>query len=60
MEARTWAITEAEEAGADLDPIRASAAHPKVSTTLRYPRGVVGKARTVAQKESALRPMDQA
>ncbi|HEY8566534.1 MAG TPA: tyrosine-type recombinase/integrase [Beijerinckiaceae bacterium] len=55
MDARAGAITEAEEAGADLDHIRAAAAHAQVSTTTRYSRGAVGKPRTVAQKRAELR-----
>jgi hypothetical protein len=48
MDARAGAITEAEDAGADLDHIRSAAAHTQVSTTQRYSRGAVGKSRTVA------------
>ncbi len=49
MDARAGAITEAEDAGADLDHIRSTAAHSQVSTTLRYSRGAVGKSRAVAE-----------
>jgi hypothetical protein len=49
MDARAGAITEAEDAGADLDHIRSTAAHAQVSTTLRYSRGAVGKSRKVAE-----------
>lgn len=48
MDARAGAITEAEDAGADLDEARAVAAHTQVSTTARYSRGAVGKSRKVA------------
>lgn len=48
MDARAGAITEAEDAGADLDHIRSTAAHAQVSTTVRYSRGALGKSRTVA------------
>jgi len=49
MDARAGAITEAEDAGADLDHIRSAAAHAQVSTTVRYLRGAVGKSRKVAE-----------
>jgi len=49
MDARAGAITEAEDAGADLDLIRASAAHAQTSTTSRYTRGAVGKSRKGAE-----------
>lgn len=49
MDARAGAITEAEDAGADLDHIRSTAAHSQSSTTLRYSRGAVGKSRKVAE-----------
>jgi hypothetical protein len=60
MDARAGAITEAEEAGADLDHIRSSAAHSQISTTVRYSRGAVGKSRTVAQKRAELRAANKA
>jgi site-specific recombinase XerD len=55
MDARAGAITEAEDAGADLDMIRSAAAHAQVSTTQRYSRGAVGKSRAVAQLRAAHR-----
>lgn len=55
MDARAGAITEAEDAGADLDHVRAAAAHSQASTTARYSRGAVGKSRTVAQLRLAHR-----
>ncbi len=48
MDARAGAITEAEDAGADLDDARSAAAHTQASTTARYSRGAVGKSRKVA------------
>lgn len=55
MDARAGAITEAEDAGADLDAIRSSAAHAQLATTLRYSRGAVGKSRAVATLRAAHR-----
>lgn len=55
MDARAGAITEAEDAGADLDHIRSAAAHSQGSTTLRYSRGAIGKSRTVAEMRTAHR-----
>ncbi|AWB22680.1 integrase [Methylobacterium currus] len=55
MDARAGAITEAEDAGADLDAIRATAAHTDAKTTARYSRGAVGKSRTVAELRLAHR-----
>jgi hypothetical protein len=55
MDARAGAITEAEDAGADLDQIRSTAAHAQVSTTARYSRGAVGKSRKVAELRIGLR-----
>ncbi|WP_414474305.1 integrase [Microvirga sp. M2] len=55
MDARAGAITEAEDAGADLDHIRSTAAHAQVSTTVRYSRGAVGKSRKVAELRIGLR-----
>ena len=55
MDARAGAITEAEEAGVDLDLIRSAAAHSQAATTQRYSRGAVGKSRTVALKRAELR-----
>ncbi len=49
MDARAGAITEAEDAGADLDAIRATAAHTDAKITARYSRGAVGKSRNVAE-----------
>lgn len=55
MDARAGALTEADDAGAELDFIRATAAHAQASTTLRYLRGGVGKSRTVANLRAAHR-----
>lgn len=55
MDARAGAITEAEDAGADLDTIRGSVGHSQASTTARYSRGAIGKSRTVAGLRSAHR-----
>ena len=60
MDARAGAITEAEDAGADLDSIRAAAAHTQASTTARYSRGAVGKSRSVAAKRAAHRAGNKA
>lgn len=55
MDARAGAITEAEDAGADLDHIRSAAAHAQTSTTQRYSRGAVGKSRAAANLRVAHR-----
>ncbi len=55
MDARAGGISEAEDAGADLDDIRATAAHSQTSTTIRYFRGTIGKSRKVAQLRAAHR-----
>jgi hypothetical protein len=55
MDARAGAITEAEDAGADLDHIRSAAAQSQMSTTQRYSRGAVGKSRRVAELRLAHR-----
>ncbi|GJE60729.1 integrase [Methylobacterium trifolii] len=55
MDARAGAITEAEDAGADLDDIRSAATHSQVAITLRYSRGAVGKSRKVAELRQAHR-----
>ena len=53
MDARAGAITEADDAGADLDEIRSTAAHSQASTTVRYMRGSLGKSRKVAGLRAA-------
>ncbi|MGJ0506543.1 MAG: integrase [Methylocystis sp.] len=55
MDARAGGISEAEDAGADLDDIRAAAAHAQASTTVRYSRGAIGKSRKVARLRAAHR-----
>jgi hypothetical protein len=55
MDARAGAITEAEDAGADLDHIRSAAAHSQASTTQRYSRGALGKSQRVAELRLAHR-----
>ncbi|MGH1569544.1 hypothetical protein ACRAWG_01305 [Methylobacterium sp. P31] len=52
MDARAGAVTEAEDAGADLDHIRSAAARTQVSTTQRYSRGAVGKSRGMAESQA--------
>ena len=54
-DARAGAITEAEDAGADLDTIRGSVGHAQAATTARYSRGAIGKSRKVAQARVAHR-----
>ncbi|MFG1373388.1 integrase [Xanthobacter oligotrophicus] len=48
MDARAGGISEADDAGADLDAIRSAAGHSQASTTVRYVRGTIGKSRKVA------------
>ncbi len=55
MDARAGGISEADDAGADLDDIRSAAAHSQVSTTARYVRGTIGKSRKVARLRAAHR-----
>lgn len=55
MDARAGAITEAEDAGVDLDIIRGAVGHTQASTTARYSRGAIGKSRTVATQRLAHR-----
>ena len=55
MDARAGAITEAEDAGVDLDIIRGAVGHTQASTTARYSRGAIGKSRTVAATRLAHR-----
>ena len=43
MDARAGGISEADDAGADLDSIRSAAGHSQASTTARYVRGTIGK-----------------
>ncbi len=55
MDARAGAITEAEDAGADLDAIRSTVGHTQQSTTEGYLRGALGKSRAVANLRQAHR-----
>ncbi|MCA3572319.1 MAG: tyrosine-type recombinase/integrase [Aestuariivirga sp.] len=55
MQARAGAITEAEDAGADLDEIRSAVGHANAAMTARYSRGAMGKQRSVQTKRVALR-----
>jgi integrase len=55
MDARAGAITEAEDAGVDLDTIRGAVGHTQASTTARYSRGAIGKSRVVAAQRLAHR-----
>jgi hypothetical protein len=55
MDARAGGISEADDAGADLDDIRSAAAQSQTSTTARYVRGTIGKSRKVAQLRVAHR-----
>jgi hypothetical protein len=55
MDARAGGISEADDAGADLDSIRAAAGHTQASTTARYVRGTIGKSRKVAELRRAHR-----
>lgn len=55
MDARAGGISEADDAGADLDSIRSAAGHTQASTTARYVRGTIGKSRKVAKLRLAHR-----
>jgi hypothetical protein len=55
MDARAGGISEADDAGADLDHIRSAAGHSQASTTARYVRGTIGKSRKVAELRLAHR-----
>lgn len=55
MDARAGGISEADEAGADLDAIRSAAGHSQISTTARYVRGTIGKSQKVARMRAAHR-----
>lgn len=55
MDARAGGISEADEAGVELDNIRAFAGHSQASTTARYVRGTGGKSRAVAAQRIAHR-----
>ncbi|GJD50816.1 hypothetical protein OPKNFCMD_3562 [Methylobacterium crusticola] len=55
MDARAGGISEADDAGAELDHIRSAAAHAQATTTARYVRGTRGKSRKVAELRLAHR-----
>lgn len=55
MDARSGGISEADDAGAELDDIRSAAAHSQASTTARYIRGTIGKSKKVARLRAAHR-----
>ena len=54
-DSRAGAITEAENAGAELDLIRGAVGHTQLSTTARYSRGAIGKSRKIAELPQANR-----
>ncbi len=54
-DARAGGISEADDAGADIEQIRSAAAHSQASTTARYIRGTIGKSRQMASLGSAHR-----
>ncbi|MBA4220242.1 MAG: integrase [Methylobacterium sp.] len=55
MDARAGAITEAEDAGTDIETIRGGVGHTQATTTVRYSRGAVGKSRAIATSRNAHR-----
>ena len=55
MDARAGAITEAEDAGAELDEVRGAVGHTSATTTLRYSRGAIGKSNKVMKLRIAYR-----
>jgi hypothetical protein len=59
MDARAGGISEADDAGADLDLIKSAAGHTQSSTTARYVRGTIGKSRKVAELRQAHRARKQ-
>lgn len=52
MDSRAGAITEATDAGAELEHIRHAATHSDIAMTQRYSRGDAGKAEEVARKRN--------
>jgi hypothetical protein len=55
MDSRAGAITEATEAGADLEHIKHAAAHSDIAMTQKYSRGAADKTRGVALARAAHR-----
>jgi integrase len=55
MDARAGGVSEADDAGAELDDIRAQTGHTNPAMTARYARGGLGKSRKVAAMRVAHR-----
>jgi hypothetical protein len=55
MDARAGGISEADDAGQELDDIRSTAGHSQASTTVTYIRGGMGKSRKVTIGRQASR-----
>jgi hypothetical protein len=55
MDSRAGAITEATDAGADLEHVRHAATHSDIAMTQRYSRGDAGKTAEVAKKRVEFR-----
>lgn len=55
MDSRAGAITEATEAGADLEHIKHAATHSDIAMTQRYARGAAEKTAGVMEKRAAFR-----
>ena len=55
MDTRAGGLSEADEAGADLNAMRHAATHAQASTTVRYLRKPLAKTREVAQLRTASR-----
>lgn len=55
MDSRAGGITEATEAGADLESIKHAATHSDIAMTQRYARGATEKVASVAQKRAEYR-----
>jgi hypothetical protein len=59
MDSRSGGLSEADDAGAELDHMRSQAGHSNTATTLRYVRGSIGKSETVAKLRQAHRARKQ-
>lgn len=55
MDSRAGAISEATDAGADLESVRQAATHSNISMTTRYSRGAAEKTAAVMLKRTAFR-----
>jgi len=55
MDVRAGGISEADDAGAELDEIRSAVGHSQASTTVCCVRGTIGKSRKVANLRAAHR-----